>query len=74
MYTVISNMIFTHYQSNGITLTHCVLKYSYIHVQIFFAVDLFTVYDIQHRCVFVSFEISTLTELAINYLAGSDWR
>lgn len=74
MYTVISNMIFTHYQSNGITLTHCVLKYSYIHVQIFFAVDLFTVYDIQHRCVFVSFEISTLTELAINCLAGSDWR
>lgn len=74
MYTVISNMIFTHYQSNGITLTHCVLKYSYIHVQIFFAVDLFTVYDIQHRCVFVSFEISTLTELAINCFAGSDWR
>lgn len=74
MYTVISNMIFTHYQSNGITLTHCVLKYSYIHVQIFFAVDLFTVYDIQHRCVFVSFEISTLTELAINCLTGSDWR
>lgn len=74
MYTVISNMIFTHYQSNGITLTHCVLKYSYIHVQIFFAGDLFTVYDIQHRCVFVSFEISTLTELAINCLAGSDWR
>lgn len=74
MYTVISNMIFTHIQSNGITLTHCVLKYSYIHVQIFFAVDLFTVYDIQHRCVFVSFEISTLTELAKNCLAGSDWR
>lgn len=74
MYTVISNMIFTHYQSNGITLTHCVLKYSYIHVQIFFAVDLFTVYDIQPRCVFFSFEISTLTELAINCLAGSDWR
>lgn len=74
MYTVISNMIFTHYQSNGITLTHCVHKYSYIHVQIFFAVDLFTVYDIQHRCVFVSFEISTLTELAKNCLAGSDWR
>lgn len=74
MYTVISNMIFTHYQSNGITLTHCVLKYSYIYVQMFLAVDLFTVYDIQHRCVFVSFEISTLTELAINCLTGSDWR
>lgn len=74
MYTVISNMIFTHYQSNGITLTHYVLKYSYIYVQMFLAVDLFTVYDIQHRCVFVSFKISTLTELAKNYLAGSDWR
>lgn len=53
MYTVISNMIFTHYQSNGITLTHCVLKYSYIYVQMFLAVDLITVYDIQHRCVFL---------------------
>lgn len=40
----------------------------------FLAGDLFTVYDIQHRCVFFSFEISTLTELAINCLAGSDWR
>lgn len=74
MYTVISNMIFTHYQSNGITLTHCVLKYSYIHVQIFFAVDLFTVYDIQHRCVFFLLKSALSPNWLFNCLAGSDWR
>lgn len=73
MYTVISNMIFTHYQSNGITLTHCVLKYSYICTNVS---RRGFVYSLRHstQMCFFSFEISTLTELAINCLAGSDWR
>lgn len=74
MYTVISNMIFTHYQSNGITLTHCVLNihiYMYRYFSPWICLQ-FTTFNTD--VFFFSFEISTLTELAKNCLAGSDWR